>query len=575
MDAPKRKAVEIFSRSWPVFFVLLIAFLLRFWGAGFGLPYLYHADEPVVVNHALAYGTGDLNPHFFNIPPLISYLLFACYGIYYLIGRGIGLFHSLRDFETLFYADPSSFYWIARMIFGVMLGTASVYFLYRLGRRFWNSATGLWAAALLAVNFLHARDSHYIYVDIPLLFVMLIGFGFFFRIAERAAGARTTVQSPFLEHVFAGSLIGIAVATKYNGVFLAVPYLWITLRSRPWRKCLGAWVWSGSAAIITFAVLNPYAILDHSFFMKELAEQAATNRGGFPWFYHFNYSLVGAMGIFLLGVAVAAWIRGFLSKNLSAQALSVFVLVYYFVIYRWGQPYDRYALPLIPPLCVLTALFLVDLKDRWRPYGKKIFLAVIILCLLPSALKILCWNKIMAGKDIRTEAKEWIEENIPAGSRLALDRDFYMPRLSFTRGQLEEKLRLARESGKSAAKIRRLEALLAQTGRSAYELYFMNWDYGSPRYSFAEPQIPYDVDVFKKEKIDYVLVLDGQQPAGSTFVQDLERNSELVVAFTPYHNDNRVRLYDAQPLTGGPFRWADICARRKNGYPMTVYRLRS
>ena len=76
--------------------ILAVAVFLRVWAVNFGLPFLYHADEPIVVNHALAFSTGDLNPHFFKIPPLVSYLLFVCYGIYYVLGRGTGLFHSVQ-----------------------------------------------------------------------------------------------------------------------------------------------------------------------------------------------------------------------------------------------------------------------------------------------------------------------------------------------------------------------------------------------------------------------------------------------------------------------------------------------
>ena len=57
--------------------ILFLAFILRVWGIQFGLPDLYYADEPIVVNHALAYSSGDFNPHFFKIPPLMSYLLFV------------------------------------------------------------------------------------------------------------------------------------------------------------------------------------------------------------------------------------------------------------------------------------------------------------------------------------------------------------------------------------------------------------------------------------------------------------------------------------------------------------------
>jgi len=87
--------------------ILLIGFSLRLWGVHFGLPHLYHADEPIVVNHALAYGTGDFNPHFFKIPPLVSYLLFICYGVFFVLGRAFGFFAGVQDFEFLFYSRES------------------------------------------------------------------------------------------------------------------------------------------------------------------------------------------------------------------------------------------------------------------------------------------------------------------------------------------------------------------------------------------------------------------------------------------------------------------------------------
>ena len=82
-----KAASEDSKNRWLLAGILLLALALRITGIQFGLPHLYHADEPIVVNHALAYGAGDLNPHFFKIPPLVSYLLFVVYGAAYLIGR--------------------------------------------------------------------------------------------------------------------------------------------------------------------------------------------------------------------------------------------------------------------------------------------------------------------------------------------------------------------------------------------------------------------------------------------------------------------------------------------------------
>src|SRR3990167_579766 len=139
---------------WAICLIIGLAFFLRIWGLSFGLPELYHADEPIVVNHALAYGTGDLNPHFFKIPPLVSYLLFGVYGFYFLFLKVFGWVGSVSDFQLLFLGDPGSFYWLARFIFGALCGTATVYLLYRLVKRHFTVQHGLAAAFFLAAAFL-------------------------------------------------------------------------------------------------------------------------------------------------------------------------------------------------------------------------------------------------------------------------------------------------------------------------------------------------------------------------------------------------------------------------------------
>jgi hypothetical protein len=42
-------------------FITLSALILRVWGIGFGLPYLYHLDEHYYINTALKLGSGVVN----------------------------------------------------------------------------------------------------------------------------------------------------------------------------------------------------------------------------------------------------------------------------------------------------------------------------------------------------------------------------------------------------------------------------------------------------------------------------------------------------------------------------------
>ena len=159
-------------------FLLLILFLavvLRIWGLDYGLPEMLHADEPIVVNKALSYGMGDLNPHWFLLPPLTSYVLFFIYGISFLVGKLIGIVHSAEEFRTIFLANPTNFYLIGRFFLGVIPSVFSVWILYKLSKEASGSNNvGLGASFFLAVNFLFVRDSHYIYADMPRISMMLV-----------------------------------------------------------------------------------------------------------------------------------------------------------------------------------------------------------------------------------------------------------------------------------------------------------------------------------------------------------------------------------------------------------------
>lgn len=555
------KVVRLSRETFLLFAILTLALALRIWAVHFGLPFLYHADEPIVVNHALAYGSGDLNPHFFKIPPLVSYLLFVCYGLFFILGKGIGFFHTVRDFEQLFYFDPTLFYLIARIIFGVFAGTISVYILYRLVKRFWNVEAGLWAAFFLAINFLHARDSHYIYADIPLVLTLLLGFSVIFKIPQNPVSWK--------RHVFVGVLIGLSAAVKYNGIFLAMPYAWICFRTIPWRKWLPCWALASMAAVFVFLALNPYSIFDSSFFLREITEQSQAN-SGVPWFHHLTYSLGGALGWPLLLISLLGMIGSFFVRDPRQEAVSIFVVGYYLVLCHWGQSYDRYVLPLIPLMLFAASQVLLKLKIWSRP----LFVFLILVVVLPPLIKIVAWDQLMTAKDMRTLVREWVEDNIPNGSRIAMSHDFFMPRLAFSTKQLEEKKALAQKQLQARSKIRRVDALLAKGHEPSYEQYFLSPDPQTPRFLFGEPQIPFDMRVLKQKNVEYVLVVEPLHAAGDLFFSELQNHATRLVSFSPYRNKISTRIYDAQSLTGGPFLWKDIAARERNGYPIAVYKLR-
>src|SRR5262249_18953845 len=78
--------------------ILLRGAELRFYAITYGLPAVFNADEPHLVNVAVSFGAGSLNPHFFKYPTLWMYTLAFAYGIYFAIWSGMGVWHGVRQF---------------------------------------------------------------------------------------------------------------------------------------------------------------------------------------------------------------------------------------------------------------------------------------------------------------------------------------------------------------------------------------------------------------------------------------------------------------------------------------------
>jgi 4-amino-4-deoxy-L-arabinose transferase-like glycosyltransferase len=293
-----------------LFGLLAAALALRMTGIGFGLPFLYHADEPVVVNHALAYGAGSFHPHFFRIPPLVSYLLFGVYGLIFLAGKAAGIFADVGAFEHLFFTDPSIFYLTGRIVFGALLGTATIFFYYRLSEKISGAFAAAACALLLAVNPLHVRDSHYIYADIPLLFVLVLFFSALFSQQEKFGRLAA--------HWKIGFWIGLASAVKYNGCFLLVPYAYAWWKWAPPNRRAAALAGCAAAAGLTFAALNPFGFIDFRFFSSRNAFAGKCPRGNGvdPPPYLF---FVGRNGVAAASLCVCRPARQFFSRRRPAQ----------------------------------------------------------------------------------------------------------------------------------------------------------------------------------------------------------------------------------------------------------------
>jgi hypothetical protein len=402
----------------PLLLVCLLALLLRIWGISFGLPGIDHGDESEVVNHAVRFGSGDLNPHRFQYGSLMQYLLFFIYGCYYVLASLVGRYDSTHQFAVQFVSDPTVFYMIARVL-SACLGTATVWMAYVIGRRVRDEGTGLLAALLLAVCYQHVVHSHYATVDAAVTFL--------FSCAVYRS-LMTISDKRLFNYLSAGFFTGLAAGTKFNGIIALV-----VLTAAHWSGGSGGtlikrfisreWLLGLAAVIAGHFIACPYFYLDLDTAWQEvMALQSFHASSGFTlWYYLRDFSL-DYWGI-PAGIVCAAGVARYLptrAAGLRMLAIAALAVILFASRHRYVEA--KYILCAFPLAAVLGASLLNEgyrmLPDRLRPTIALV--ALLVLVVHPLSI-IIRWDADRAGKSITLESKEWIERHLPPQSRILLD----------------------------------------------------------------------------------------------------------------------------------------------------------
>lgn len=528
--------------------LLALAFVLRVYGANFGLPNLYYWDEPTVVQRAIRFGSGDLNPHFFYYPALYMYVLFAVSGFYFVFGKLTGHFGGVQDFAAEFFIDPSGVYLWARVA-TALVGTLAVYMTYRVGRRYFGQLPGFLGALFLAVSVLHTGHSHIAITDVPQSFFIIAAYLPLFWIKDRAY---------WRDYLLAGLLIGLGMATKYLPILL-VPSVLVAhyLSSTPglsftarWPRWLGCWfapkLWvAGLATFIGFFAGAPFNVIELGAFIADYQQQSilSSGEGGMSFGYFLLTILPGSLGwplylVALAGCVFIAW-RG----GATGRLFLVFPIVYMIFVGRYALVFARYMIPVEPFLAIAAGVALAKAyaalrkqlsRPSWAP-AAALGLVALLLCVTPVywAMR---WNLQMANEiDTRTQAVDWVEQNIPAGAVVSLQslygRTFYNAplmtdvRLEMIDGYIPE--------GGSFDAVR--EDIFAElTDRPVY----------------TELPFDYDFAALKAAGVRYILIsdqnwlpiVDGSADPTSPearFKADLDSQATLVQRFVPQVDLNR------------------------------------
>ncbi len=401
--------------------ILILAAGVRVWGIGYGLPCSYcRPDEDRLLAVALRLSLQNLDPGYFIWPGLPFYLTRLVLEAAALVCPALSGGSAWR----LYLAAPAFVHLVFRLIF-VAFGLATVFILYRLGRRLFSPAVGLLSAFFLALSLLHVRDSRFAMLDIPFT---LLAVGFFLPAAGILRRGRCR------DYLEAGLLLGLACAVKYYGVVLVVP-LFTAHRSVPRRereRKPARFAAVLAVAAVIFILGSPYTLLSAGAALRDirseifsgqfiagfhLLPEIATPRG---WIFHPLFSLRWGMGLplelfALLGTAYCGWraLRGARAERL----LFSFIIAFCLILAFQRSCFIRYTTVLLPFFC-LAAAGLLDRLLPPRP-GKGWLLAGLgaLLALEPS-VRIVRLNLLLSRTDTRVSAGRWMEENIPPSSLL-------------------------------------------------------------------------------------------------------------------------------------------------------------
>ncbi len=405
--------------------ILVAAVAVRAWGLAFGLPAATaRPDETQIAGAALGFMTGDLRPPFFQWPMLFAYGVALVYILFVAVGRFFGGYQTQAAFAASRRQNIGPFLLMPRVL-SLILGVATVWWVYGIARRTFDRSVALVAALFLAFAFLAVRDSHFGVTDGPMTALVVAAVIPILRWREDG-GVRFAV--------LAGLATGVAASTKYNGAlvgvaFLAAAGLRATDKASPGpikRAAFGVAVYSLASAAAFFST-SPYVLLEWARFRADTAAVQATLAGGHVlvleqgWKYYATTILPAAVGwpIFIAGVA--GLIVLLTTRFRQAIVVLAFPLVYYAIAGRGYAVFARYILPVVPFLCIAAAWFVVWAMNRvtsgWTAEARGGAIAVAALVLVaPTAWNTILLDRLLARTDNRVIVSRELFRTLPPGS---------------------------------------------------------------------------------------------------------------------------------------------------------------
>ncbi|HEX8919255.1 MAG TPA: DUF2298 domain-containing protein [Chloroflexota bacterium] len=436
-----------------------------------------------------------LDPHFFAYGTLPFYLLSLVAGTISLIATHIPFLSEWSGVNTY-----GGLPLLGRGLSG-LLDLCTVYLTFLLARKVYGYWTGVLAMALVACTVLDIQLAHFYAVDTVLVPICLLALLAAVSIAQSNSRAA---------YLWGGIALGAAMATKTTALLLVVPLgaaaaleAW---NSRPFARgdsLVGAarahyldvaehlngnlqrMLFTFLIGAAVFAVLEPYAIIDRTQLVSDIAQQTqflVSNNPPFsvpftiqyantvPYVYQFANLVFWCMGIPLgltaFGGVAFALIRLFGLRFRNDEAvLLLWVVPYFLFVGRFFAKFNRYMLPITPVMALFGAALLVALIAWLRPRPRVIGWAVLATVVSVSFFYSLAYMNIYAHPNTRVAASRWMFSHIKPGTVIAEEGAWDDPLPMDEQGHSGTEypeLQLNLYDADTSAKVQRLANMLSQ-----------------------------------------------------------------------------------------------------------------
>ncbi|HET9369112.1 MAG TPA: glycosyltransferase family 39 protein [Vicinamibacterales bacterium] len=516
---------------------------LRLIGLRYGLPAVYNPDEVAIMNRAMAFGTGQFNPHNFVYPTFYFYALFIWEGLTFGFAWLATWVNSPSEFERSFWVDPTLIYTSGRLL-SVICGVLTLFVVARLGTRLFGRRTGLIAAGLLAVAPIAVRDAHYVKHDVPVTFLIVL------TVAAAASllidDYRHATRGAWMR---AGVLAGLAMSTHYYAIFVALPIVVAAIfgsRRGTRLRTLGYLALAGAVAALTFFAGSPFLLVEPMTAWRDIVanreivmDGAVAPGGPFASSSRYLYLLLldglgwpaGIAAVAGVGVALwRHWRRGLLLLAFPTAFLAFIANT---------VPASRYLNPLLPFAAITAAIAIVAVAERAKGWGLAACIGVTALAGAPALGASIRAGAFFRQADTRTLAHEMIVREVPAGATV-LVQPYSVP-LRPTRESLIEGLRANLGSeDKATVKFRRQLELkpypapawrliwLGTGGLDAEKIYVPLEAVNGP-----DPLAP-----LRARKVQYVVLkYNAEESATAALRAALAASGRLLATFAPYRED--------------------------------------